>query len=58
MPFFYIHTNSGNSVFVKTEKFFKQQGGLTEKWGKAWTKINASSIEHARSIGENKKLKI
>ncbi len=31
---------------------FKTQYGLTQDWGKGWTRIKASSIEHAREIGE------
>lgn len=52
MQNFYIVMNSGNAVFVKTEEFFKSQGGLTQKWGKSWKKVKALSIEHAREIGK------
>jgi len=48
---YYIHKNSGNAIFVKEESFFIQQGGLTAKWGRAWRKVQADSIEHAREIG-------
>lgn len=53
MKNFYIHMNAGNAVFVKTEEFFKDQGGLTQKWGTGWKKVQAHSIEDARRIGEN-----
>jgi hypothetical protein len=47
---FYYHINWGGGVFVKTESFFKSQGGLTEKWGTHWTKFQARSLEHAREV--------
>lgn len=56
MKNYYVHINSGNSVFVKEESFFIHQGGLTQLWGKAWRKINAESIEEARKIAFNQKL--
>lgn len=49
---YYVHRNDGGAVFVKEANFFEQQGGLTEKWGRAWKKIRATSIEHAREIGQ------
>jgi hypothetical protein len=55
MKNFYYHINSGNAAFVKTEKFFIDQGGLTEPWGKAWTKIQARSLDHAREIADSKR---
>lgn len=44
---------SNHSVFVKEEQFFIDQGGLVDDWGKNWIPVDAVSIEHARSIGEN-----
>lgn len=44
---YYVHWN-GAAWFVKAAEFFKSQGGLTAPWGKAWTPIEAESIEHAR----------
>lgn len=40
------------AVYVKEGKFFKDQGGLKEEWGKNWKPIIAEGIEHARLIGE------
>jgi hypothetical protein len=49
---FYVHrAPASNLVFVKTAPFFESQGGLTDEWGKHWTKIRAKSIEDARRIG-------
>jgi len=53
MKDYYVHRNDGNAVFVKDGDFFIEQGGLTNSWGKAWKKVRADSIEHARLIGEN-----
>lgn len=36
------------TVHVKEGDFFRSQGGLTEKWGAAWTGINATSLNDAR----------
>lgn len=52
MRIFYVHKSWANAVFVKTEAFFKDQGGLTEDWGKGWTPIGAESIEDARERGK------
>lgn len=49
---YFVHRNAGKAVFVKHGPFFRDQGGLTQDWGKGWTRIKASSIEHARQIGE------
>lgn len=49
---YFVHRNAGKAVFVKHGPFFRDQGGLTQDWGKGWTRIKASSIEHARKIGE------
>lgn len=49
---YYIHRNSGQAVFVKEAGFFESQGGLTEAWGKAWTKISAESVDDARRIAQ------
>jgi hypothetical protein len=40
------------AIYVKEGKFFEEQQGLKEDWGKAWTPVDATSIEHARTIGE------
>lgn len=47
MKKFYIHWN-GAAWFVKEEAMFIKQGGLTQKWGQKWLKIEATSIEDAR----------
>lgn len=41
---YYIVRNDADSVFVKEGEFFKQQGGLTEPWGRNWTLVHATSI--------------
>lgn len=50
---YYVHYN-GTSVFVKEADFFREQGGLTKRWGKNWKKIFAKSIEDARERGYKK----
>lgn len=40
------------AIYVKEEQFFEQQGGLQETWGKEWLPVEANSIDHARTIGE------
>lgn len=40
------------AVYVKEEKFFESQGGLTQSWGAQWQKVEAESIEDARQLGE------
>lgn len=37
-----------NSPMVKEGDFFREQGGLTQEWGRNWEPINASSIGDAR----------
>lgn len=49
---YYVHRNSGNSVFVKEGAFFVEQGGLVSDCGKGWTKVRATSIEDARRLGD------
>ncbi|WP_263147765.1 DUF550 domain-containing protein [Pseudomonas sp. RIT-PI-AD] len=49
---YFVMRNAGNKVFVKHGPFFVSQDGLTQDWGKGWTRIKADSIEHARQIGE------
>ncbi len=49
MSQYYVHHN-GAAWFVKTADFFKQQGGLSAPWGKAWRPLEARSIEHARKL--------
>ncbi|EPH5796778.1 hypothetical protein ACS2R3_004307 [Pseudomonas aeruginosa] len=49
---YFVMRNAGGAVFVKHGPFFRDQGGLTQDWGKGWTRIKASSIEHARQVGE------
>lgn len=46
-----VSCNWAGSVFVKTYDFFKQQGGLSEKWGESWQPVVASSIADAREKG-------
>ncbi|HBP0273733.1 TPA: DUF550 domain-containing protein [Pseudomonas aeruginosa] len=50
---YFVHRNAGKKVSVKHGPFFRDQGGLTQDWGKGWTRIKASSIEHARQVGES-----
>ena len=52
MKFYYIHQNCSGIIFVKTEAFFIEQSGLSQKWGRCWQKIEAKSIEDARKKGE------
>lgn len=52
MKTYYVHKNAGEKIFVKEEEFFISQGGLTAKWGRAWRKVQAESIEDARLVGE------
>lgn len=40
------------AVYVKEGDFFRQQGGLTDDWGKQWMPVAAGSIEGARAMGE------
>lgn len=49
---YYVHRNAGGAVFVKEAAFFASQGGLVEEWGKGWIKVRATSIEHARTVGD------
>ncbi|WP_337058178.1 dATP/dGTP pyrophosphohydrolase domain-containing protein [Pseudomonas sp. USHLN015] len=49
---YFAHRNAGNKVFVKGGQFFRDQGGLTQEWGKNWTRIKADSLEQARKIAE------
>ncbi|MCO7556147.1 dATP/dGTP pyrophosphohydrolase domain-containing protein [Metapseudomonas otitidis] len=49
---YFAHRNAGNKVFVKVGQFFRDQGGLTQEWGKNWTRIKADSLEQARKIAE------
>lgn len=44
----YYAVNNGYTVYVKEGQFFRDQGGLTESWGKDWIPVNASSIGDAR----------
>jgi hypothetical protein len=37
-----------NSPMVKEGEFFREQGGLSQDWGKNWEPIEASSIGDAR----------
>jgi len=37
-------------VYVKEGKFFISQGGLFEKWGDAWERIETTGIKEARAI--------
>ncbi|HBO2301204.1 TPA: DUF550 domain-containing protein [Pseudomonas aeruginosa] len=49
---YFVMRNAGGAVFVKHGPFFRDQGGLTEDWGKNWTRIRAGSLKHARQVGE------
>lgn len=37
-----------NSPMVKEGNFFRQQGGLTDDWGKSWEPIDAKTVGDAR----------
>jgi hypothetical protein len=41
----------GKSTMVKEGQFFRDSGGLTEEWGKAWVPVNDTSLEDARHQG-------
>lgn len=43
----YVNWNGG-AWMVKEGQFFKEQGGLTQRWGRHWRAIYADTIEHAR----------
>ncbi len=43
-----IHINCAGATFVKEYDFFVSQGGLKEKWGKAWKIIEAKDLDDAR----------
>lgn len=47
---FYVLIESW-AVYVKSEEFFKLQGGETEKWGEKWVQVQAADIEEARAKG-------
>ena len=38
-------------VYTKEGEFFRSQGGEIQQWGKAWEKIDASSLYDARAKG-------
>jgi hypothetical protein len=46
----FVHCNSGKALFVKEAALFKEQGGLTEEWGKAWVPVIARTIGEARRL--------
>lgn len=48
---FYISVNHW-AVYVKEGDFFREQGGLREKWGTTWIPVSAGSIEEAREVGK------
>lgn len=39
-------------VYAKEGDFFRQQGGLSDDWGKRWVPVEAGSIEGAREMGK------
>ncbi|MCP1617004.1 uncharacterized protein DUF550 [Pseudomonas sp. SLBN-26] len=49
---YFVHRNAGRKVFAKHGEVFVDQGGLTRGWGNGWTRIKATSIEHALQIAE------
>ncbi|HCF7345814.1 TPA: DUF550 domain-containing protein, partial [Pseudomonas aeruginosa] len=49
----FVMRHGCGAVFVKHGPFFRDQGGLTEDWGKNWTRIRAGSLKHARQVGES-----
>lgn len=46
----FVHCNSGKALFVKEATFFKEQGGLTQDWGKFWLPVIAKTIGDARKL--------
>lgn len=44
---YYAHQNYAGRILLKTHQRFKDQGGLTQGWGKAWVPIEANSIHEA-----------
>lgn len=50
MEKFAILVGPSGSTFVQVYSFFVSQGGLTEKWGRAWKIIEADGLNHARMI--------
>ena len=38
-------------VYVKEVNFFKEQGGLTNEWGRKWEPIDAKNLHDARRVG-------
>jgi hypothetical protein len=55
VKYYRVHTNHG-VTFVKEEAFFRFQGGLTAQWGRAWRRVRTRSIEHARKIGQHRRM--
>ena len=50
MSAYYVLTTDSN-VSVKEGEFFRQQGGLSEPWGKNWQRIEACCLYDARRKG-------
>lgn len=50
MKYYRIYANAG-VVYVKEEGYFRSQNGTNERLGKAWKRVRAESIEHARKVG-------
>lgn len=48
----YVKKNDAGAIDVTGANFFICQGGLTQKWGKAWRGVIATSSDHARAIGK------
>ena len=47
-PTHYVINTTGQTLFVKVAEFFKEQGGLTQDWGKNWKPVVATSVGDAR----------
>lgn len=46
----FVYCNEGKALFVKEAIFFKETGGLTEDWGKAWVPVIAKTTGDARRL--------
>lgn len=47
-PFQHAFREKMANVYVKEGNFFRDQGGLTDDWGKNWIPIYATSLNDAR----------
>ncbi len=40
-----------HGVYVKDGEFFESKGGQTSDWGRAWERIEATTLHDARRVG-------